>query len=118
MKPPKTAPGPKAPSAARARLVAATEFKAKCLDLMDRVAERREIYTVTKHGKPVAQLAPVPAAAADSIVGCLRGQAWEIGEILSPVLPPEAWDASAPARDARRASPRRSLVRKARARQP
>ena len=73
--------------------VSATEFKAKCLDLMDRVAERRETYTITKHGKPVAQLAPVPVLPADDISGCLRGQAWAVGDILGPVVPTEGWNA-------------------------
>ncbi len=30
--------------------IPATEFKAKCLELMDRVAERRETYVITKRG--------------------------------------------------------------------
>jgi prevent-host-death family protein len=77
------------------RSVSATEFKAKCLDLMDRVAERRETYTITKHGKPVAQLAPVPVPLTDGISGCLRGQAWEVSEILTPVAPAESWEAIA-----------------------
>ena len=33
--------------------VPATEFKAKCLQLMDRVAERRETFVITKHGRLV-----------------------------------------------------------------
>lgn len=38
--------------------VAAAEFKARCLELMDRVRETRAEYVVTKHGKPVAKLVP------------------------------------------------------------
>jgi prevent-host-death family protein len=36
----------------------ASEFKAKCLALLDQVHERGEPTTVTKHGKVVARLVP------------------------------------------------------------
>ena len=35
--------------------IAAGEFKAKCLKLMDEVAEKRKTLVITKRGKPVAQ---------------------------------------------------------------
>ena len=34
--------------------IAAGKFKAKCLKLLDEVAESRQPLTITKHGKPVA----------------------------------------------------------------
>jgi len=40
-------------------IIKASEFKAKCLQLMDKVAETGEAIVVTKNGKPVAQLAPL-----------------------------------------------------------
>jgi prevent-host-death family protein len=72
--------------------IPATEFKAKCLELMDRVAERRETFVITKRGKPVAKLVPVERKPKDSIFGCLRDKASITGDIISPVLPPEAWE--------------------------
>lgn len=36
----------------------ATEFKAKCLAVIDRVHDRREPVTITKHGRVVARLVP------------------------------------------------------------
>ena len=41
-----------------ARTMKASEFKARCLALMDEVAESGEEIIITKHGKPVAKLAP------------------------------------------------------------
>lgn len=41
-----------------ARTIAASEFKAKCLALLDEVAETRETLVVTKRGKPVAKVEP------------------------------------------------------------
>jgi prevent-host-death family protein len=39
--------------------IAAGEFKAKCLSLLDQVAETGKEFVVTKRGKPVARLVPV-----------------------------------------------------------
>jgi prevent-host-death family protein len=36
----------------------ATEFKAKCLAILDRVQKQRESITITKRGKVVARLVP------------------------------------------------------------
>lgn len=72
--------------------VAATEFKAKCLELMDRVAQRRETFVITKRGKPVARLVPVERRPKDSIFGWLRGRAEVVGDIMGPVVSPEAWE--------------------------
>ena len=41
-----------------ARTMKASEFKAKCLQLMDEVAESGEEIVITKNGKPVSRLAP------------------------------------------------------------
>ena len=38
-----------------ATTIPAGEFKAKCLKLLDKVAEKRETLVITKRGKPVAQ---------------------------------------------------------------
>lgn len=63
--------------------IAAGEFKAKCLKLMDEVAENRKTFVITKHGKPVAQLTPLPSE--KNIVGAMRGSVlWE-GDIISPI---------------------------------
>jgi prevent-host-death family protein len=63
--------------------IAAGEFKTKCLKLLDEVAEKRETLVITKHGKPVAQIVPMPAK--KNIIGAMRGSVlWE-GDIVSPV---------------------------------
>ena len=40
------------------RTIKASEFKAKCLQLMDEVAESGQEIVVTKHGKPVSRIIP------------------------------------------------------------
>jgi len=74
------------------RRVPATEFKAKCLELMDRVAERRETYLITKRGRPVARLMPPVNQPRDRIFGWLRGKATIVGDLREPVVPAEAWE--------------------------
>ncbi len=62
--------------------IPATEFKARCLELMDRVAERREIFVITKRGKEVAKLVPVERKPKESIFGCLRDKGSITGDSL------------------------------------
>jgi prevent-host-death family protein len=66
-----------------ATTIAAGEFKAKCLKLLDEVAEKRETLVITKHGKPVAQV--VPMAAVNELFGAMRGSGVIIGDIISPL---------------------------------
>ncbi|HEY4921857.1 MAG TPA: type II toxin-antitoxin system Phd/YefM family antitoxin [Xanthobacteraceae bacterium] len=45
------------------RLIKASEFKARCLALMDEVARTGEAIVITKNGKPIAELVPHRARA-------------------------------------------------------
>ncbi len=72
--------------------IPATEFKAKCLELMNRVAERHETYVITKRGKPVARLVPLDHMPEDNIFGWLRAWGSIEGDIVSPALPRKAWE--------------------------
>ena len=72
--------------------IAASEFKAKCLDLMDKLAARKlSRIVVTKHGRPVAVLSPPPTAeeAADALFRFMKGS----------VVAPEDFDFTAPVLD-------------------
>jgi prevent-host-death family protein len=44
----------------KSRVVSATEFKAKCLAILDKVEQHGAAVTVTKRGRPVAVLGPAP----------------------------------------------------------
>jgi prevent-host-death family protein len=49
------------PQSVASATITATEFKAKCLDILDRLASHEiETLTITKRGKPVAVLTPPP----------------------------------------------------------
>ena len=64
--------------------IAAGEFKAKCLKLIDRVNETREILIITKHGVPKAQLVPF-CKKRKKLFGSMKGSACITGDILSPI---------------------------------
>jgi len=71
--------------------VPATEFKAKCLELMDRVAERRETYTITKRGKPVAKLVPADPPSNKGVLGCMQGNMEIVGDLEKPLWTGGQW---------------------------
>lgn len=72
--------------------IKASEFKARCLKLMEQVAATREPLIITKNGKPIAQLGPVPARAPRGILG-LHPQGRVLGDIVSPAVAADEWDA-------------------------
>jgi len=84
----KTAPRGRAD--AKATRVPAAEFKAHCLELMDRVRETRAEYVVTKHGKPVAKLVPYdPPKQSHTVFGCMRGTVLRYDRPFDPI--PGEW---------------------------
>lgn len=72
------------------RIVKASEFKAKCLQLMDEVAAKGQAVVITKRGKPVAKLIPMKQKPGP-IFGCMKGQVEILGDIISPL--DVEWDA-------------------------
>ena len=72
--------------------IAAGKFKAQCLKLMERVRTTREPVLITKRGEPLAKLVP-PEKSSDDFIGRLEGIVTIVGDIESPVVPLEDWDA-------------------------
>ncbi len=71
--------------------VAATEFKARCLELMDRVAEGRETYVITKRGRPVAKLVPADPPMRKSIFGFMAGEMEIVDDLDAPPWSDREW---------------------------
>ena len=71
------------------KVIKASEFKAKCLKLMDAISESGEELVITKNGKPVAKL--VPYFKPQSIVGMFKGEIEIFGDIMEPI--DVEWDA-------------------------
>ena len=70
--------------------IAAGEFKAKCLELMDKVHETHTSIVITKRGIPVARLVPVEEEPV-TLFGAQRDSITVKGHIIAPIG--EAWDA-------------------------
>ena len=64
--------------------IPAATFKAECLKLMDQVEKTRQPIIITKHGRPVAQLAPVEADPR-SLFGYMKNTVKIDGDVLAPV---------------------------------
>jgi len=71
--------------------VSATEFKAKCLHMMDDVRFSKTEITITKRGKPIAKLVPIKKKSQKNILGCMAGTFKITGDIISPI--DVKWDA-------------------------
>ena len=69
--------------------IQASEFKARCLALMDDVARSGEVLTITKNGRPIAELRPYSGGRSGSPFGLHTGLQIT-GDILSPVED-DAW---------------------------
>jgi prevent-host-death family protein len=68
------------------RCVAAAEFKANCLRLIDEVAQQRQPIIITKRGKPVAKLMPLEEEERPvDLFGYMAGTAKICGDIVSPI---------------------------------
>jgi prevent-host-death family protein len=76
--------------------IAAGEFKAKCLGLIDEVNATGNAVVITKRGKPMARLIPfedpTPKESPEAIFGCLRGMAAITGDIVSSLFTDEEWE--------------------------
>jgi len=64
-------------------MIGAGDFKAKCLQLLDAVAARREPLIITKRGKPVARLVPMPVDT--ELFGALAGSVLDESDIVSSI---------------------------------
>jgi prevent-host-death family protein len=73
------------------REIAAGDFKAKCLRLIDEVSQRRTELVVTKRGKRLAKLVPADDLP-PPLFGFMRGTAKLRGDIVEPLGEP--WEAT------------------------
>ena len=71
----------------------ASEFKAKCLAILDEVFASGQTVTILKRGKPVAQLVPPVHRDEGWPQKSLAGSVEIIGDVIEPALEPEVWEA-------------------------
>lgn len=71
------------------KTIGAAKFKEQCLALLDRLSP--EGIVITKHGRPVARVTPLPRRSGE-LIGCLEGRLEVHGDILGTGI---GWDADA-----------------------
>ena len=79
------------------RQMAAGEFKAKCLRIMDEINETGKPLVVTKRGVPIVRLVPITKSGMKpkSIIGRLEGIMQIVGDpddLIKPIFPLEDYD--------------------------
>ena len=75
------------------RSIKASEFKARCLAILDEVHDTGEPVLILKHGRPLARLVPLAGAGAAGAhpQDDLRGSVTFLDDL--PVLDADTWDA-------------------------
>lgn len=74
--------------------MAISEFKAKCLAVLERVRKTGRPVRVTRRGKPIADVVP-PAAEIDrdAWLDSLKGSVTILGDVIAPAGDPDEWEA-------------------------
>ena len=63
-----------------------SEFKAKCLGLIEQVHKTRQPLRITRHGRPLAEVIPAGPDRKRKFLGDMIGTAEIVGDILSPAI--------------------------------
>ncbi|MSQ26225.1 MAG: type II toxin-antitoxin system Phd/YefM family antitoxin [Dehalococcoidia bacterium] len=72
------------------KTIKASEFKAKCLHIMDEVAATGEPVVITKRGVPITEMVPARHRP-KTLFGVMKGSGVITGDIVSPS--DEGWNA-------------------------
>lgn len=72
--------------------VAISEFKAKCLAILDEVQKTKQPVRITRRGKPVAEVVPPTPQSPGDLFGFMKGQMEILGDIVSPASDPDDWE--------------------------
>jgi prevent-host-death family protein len=72
--------------------VSISEFKAKCLALLDRVDRTGRPLLVTRRGQPIAEVIKPSVPRSTDWIGSAASTARIMGDIVGPAVPPGDWD--------------------------
>jgi prevent-host-death family protein len=73
--------------------VSISEFKAKCLALLEQVRKTKKPLRITRHGKPVAEIVPSSTSHdRASWIGSLKDRTKIVGDIISPANDEDEWE--------------------------
>lgn len=72
--------------------IAISEFKAKCLAILQQVRKTRKPIRITRHGKPVADvIPPAPVFDRSEWISSLKGSVEFLGDVISPANDTDEW---------------------------
>jgi prevent-host-death family protein len=74
--------------------IAISEFKAKCLALLEEVHKTKQPIRITRHGKPIAEVVPSSPARKRRKLGSMAGTVKILGDIVSPVIDLDEFEAN------------------------
>jgi prevent-host-death family protein len=72
--------------------IAISEFKAKCLALLDEVQKTRQPIRVTRRGRPIAEVGPPSPIDNRDWIGSMKGKSKILGDIISPASELDDWE--------------------------
>jgi prevent-host-death family protein len=73
----------------------AVQFRANCFKIIDHVQQTKDEVVITKHGKPVVRVMPIPSGDdKDPLLGAMEGLGRTIGDLTEPVTDPDDWEAN------------------------
>ncbi len=72
--------------------IAISEFKAKCLGLLDQVEKTKKPIRITRFGKPVAEVIPASPPSPSDWIGSMKDSMKILGDIVSPASEEKDWE--------------------------
>ena len=75
------------------REIAISEFKAKCLALLEQVQKTKNPIRITRFGKPVAEVVPTSPAPMPDWMGSMKDSIEIVGDVVSPANQESDWEA-------------------------
>ena len=72
--------------------IAISEFKAKCLAILDQVQKTKHSIRITRFGKPVAEIVPPSVKAQKDWLDSMKGEIEILGDVISPASDPHDWE--------------------------
>jgi prevent-host-death family protein len=74
--------------------IAISQFKAKCLAILQRVKRTGKPILVTRFGKPIVEIVPPTGrATAASWIGAFQARGRIVGDVVTPATDGEGWEA-------------------------
>jgi len=70
--------------------ITVTQFKATCLGVIEKVEREKSRITITRHGKPAAELIPISASTPGKLFGRSKNSTSILGDLTTT---DESWDA-------------------------